>query len=53
MARVGSGTELGLDGAVLHLVDLGHFLEDDLALLDKFAHGRTIVYALDIFKQKK
>jgi hypothetical protein len=43
MAGVGSRTELGLEGAVLHLLDLGHFLEDDLALLDEFAHGPTIV----------
>jgi len=52
MAGVSSGTELGLEGAILHLVDPGHFLQEDLALLDKFAHGQTIVYALDIFKQK-
>jgi len=34
------------------LVDLGHLLEDHLTLLDEFAHGQTIVYAIDIFKQK-
>jgi hypothetical protein len=43
MAGVGTRSKLGLKGAVLHLVDLGHFLEDHLALLDKFAHGQTIV----------
>jgi len=43
MIGVSSGPILGFKGAVLHLVDLGHFLEDDLALLDEFAHGRSIV----------
>jgi hypothetical protein len=43
MAGVGTRSELGFKGAVLHLVDLGHFLEDHLTLLDKFAHGQTIV----------
>jgi len=43
MAGVGTRSELGFKGAVLHLIDLGHFLEDHLALLDKFAHGPTIV----------
>jgi len=43
MAGVGTRSELGFEGAELHLVDLGHFLEDHLALLDKFAHGPTIV----------
>jgi hypothetical protein len=52
VAGIGSLTKLGLEGAVFHLVDLSHLLEDHLALLDKFAHGQTIVYALDIFKQK-
>jgi hypothetical protein len=43
MAGVGTGSELGFEGAILHLDDLGHFLEDHLTLLDKFAHGQTIV----------
>jgi len=43
MAGVGSGTELGLEGAVLHLLDPGHFLKDDLALLNEFTHGQSIV----------
>ena len=43
MAGVGPRSELGFKGAVLHLVDLGHFLKDHLTLLDKFAHGPTIV----------
>jgi hypothetical protein len=41
MVGIGSRAILGLKGAVLHLVDLGHFLEDHLALLDKYAHGRN------------
>jgi hypothetical protein len=52
VAGIGSLTKLALERAVLHLVDLGHLLEDHLTLLDEFAHGQTIVYALDIFKQK-
>jgi hypothetical protein len=52
MAGVGALAILGLEGAVFHLVDPGHFLEKDLTLLDKLAHGPTIVYELDIFKQK-
>ena len=43
MAGVGPRSELGFKGAVLHLIYLGHFLEDHLTLLDKFAHGPTIV----------
>jgi hypothetical protein len=43
MAGVGPRSELGFEGAVLHLHDPGHFLEDHLTLLDKFAHGQTIV----------
>jgi hypothetical protein len=43
MARIGSWTELSLEGAVLHFVDLGHFWEDHLTLLDEFAHGQTII----------
>jgi len=43
MVRVGSPAILGVEGAVLHLVDPGHFLEDHLALLDEFAHGQSIV----------
>jgi len=39
MVGIGSRAILGFKGAVLHLVDPGHFLEDHLALLDKFAHG--------------
>jgi hypothetical protein len=42
-AGVGARSELSLEGAVLHLVNPGHFLEDHLALLDEFAHGQTIV----------
>jgi len=52
VAGIGSLTKLALERAVLHLVDLGHLLEDHLTLLDEFAHGQTIVYALDIIKQK-
>jgi len=43
LAGVGTRSELGFKGAVLHSIDLGHFLEDHLTLLDKFAHGQTIV----------
>ncbi len=43
MAGVGPWSELGFKGAVLHLIDPGHFLEDHLTLLDEFAHGLTIV----------
>lgn len=38
MAGVGPRSKLGFEGAVFHLVDPGHFLEDHLTLLDKFAH---------------
>jgi hypothetical protein len=43
MAGVGTRSEFGFKGAVLHLVNLGHFLEDHLTLLDKLAHRPTIV----------
>jgi hypothetical protein len=43
MVGIGSRAILGFKGAVLHLVDPGHFLEDHLALLDEFAHGQSIV----------
>lgn len=39
MLGISSGPILGFKGAILHMVDLGHFLEDDLALLDEFAHA--------------
>jgi hypothetical protein len=39
MVGIGSGAILGPKGTMLHLVDPGHFLEDHLALLDKFTHG--------------
>jgi hypothetical protein len=43
MVGVGSRTVLGLEGAILHVLDPGHFLEEDLPLLDEMAHGARIV----------
>jgi hypothetical protein len=43
MVGVGSRPVLGLEGAEFHLVDLGHFLQDYLPLLNEFAHERSIV----------
>jgi hypothetical protein len=43
MAGVGASAVFGLEGAVLHLVDLRHFLEDSLPLFEEFAHGASIV----------
>jgi len=53
VAGVGARTVFGLEGAVLHLVDLRHFLEDYLSLFEEFAHGASIVSPLDIFNKKK
>ena len=53
MVRVGARAILGLEGAVLHLIDLRHLLKDHLPLLKEFAHAQSIVYVLDIFKQKR
>ncbi len=43
MVRVGSGAILRPKGAVLHLIDLCHFLENDLTLRDELAHSQSIV----------
>jgi hypothetical protein len=43
MAGVGTSAVFGLEGAVLHLVDLRHFLEDSLPLFEEFTHGAIIV----------
>jgi hypothetical protein len=43
LTGVGTRSELGFKGAIFHLINPGHFLEDHLTLLDKFAHGQSIV----------
>jgi hypothetical protein len=43
MVGVGPRPIFGLEGAVLHVVDLRHFLEDCLPLFQEFAHGASIV----------
>jgi hypothetical protein len=42
MVRVGTRAKLGLEGAVLHLINPGHLLEDRLPLLDEFAHEQLL-----------
>ena len=43
MVGVGTRAILGLEGAVLHLIDLRHLLKDHLPLLKEFAHTQSIV----------
>jgi hypothetical protein len=43
MVGVGARAKLGFEGAMLHLIDLGHLLEDHLPLLKEFAHAQSIV----------
>jgi len=42
MAGVGASSVFSLEGAVLHLVDLRHFLKDSLPLFKEFAHGELL-----------
>jgi HSP20 family protein len=52
-ATAGSRAVFGLEGSIFHGVELGHLLEDLIALsLERF-HGRKYVYTIDILQSKK
>jgi hypothetical protein len=53
LGGVGARAILGLEGAVLHLIDVGHLLKDHLPLFKEFAPAHSNVWLLDTFKQKR